>query len=65
MSTGCMWETSKIPARAAHRVVLLDLGAIVQRHVPAAEGDDAGAQALVLREKGGAMTHGVSPAWQW
>ena len=36
------------PCPAAHRMVLLDLGAIVQRHVPAAEGDDPGTQALVL-----------------
>ena len=45
-----MCETSNTPARAAHGVVLADLRAVLHRHVPAAEIDDAGAELLVQVE---------------
>ena len=39
----------------AHRMVLLDLGAVVHRHVPAAEIDHAGAGRSVHRIEGGGL----------
>ncbi|MCY1419758.1 hypothetical protein D9M71_353540 [compost metagenome] len=43
---------------AAHLVVLLDLGAVVQRHVPAAEIDHLGSQCQVLVMQWSALSHG-------
>jgi hypothetical protein len=46
--------------RAAHRVVLADLRAVLHRHVPAAEVHDARAQLLVQLEKRGLSSHRTS-----
>ena len=45
---------------AAHRVVLLDLRAVVDRHVPAAEVDHAGARGAVRGVEDGGFEHGFS-----
>jgi len=55
-----MCDNVEHPGGAAHRVVLTDLRAVLHRHVPAAEVDDAGAQLLVQLEKRGLSSQSSS-----
>ena len=58
-STTHMWGDVEHAGVAAHGVVFLDLGAVVDRHVPAAEVDHAGAEGAVDGIEGrGTERHG-------
>ena len=58
-STTRMCDTSNMPASRAHRVMLVDLRAVVDGHVPAAEVDHAGAGGAVDRVERGLLRHGA------
>ena len=62
-----MWRHVEHAGVAAHLVVLVDLRAVVDRHVPAAEVDHLGAERAVGRVEDGLLSgldeSGAASAW--